>query len=89
MYDNPIPNRCLAPIDCLKIPAQASITKNRFLERISEPVFKTLLRGPGIDSQPGGFDSWANPPEPMYPGWESIPGLLIRFPNTGPELDFF
>jgi hypothetical protein len=21
-YDNPIPTRCLAPIDCLKIPAQ-------------------------------------------------------------------
>ncbi len=23
-YDNPIPTRCLAPIDCLKIPAQYS-----------------------------------------------------------------
>jgi hypothetical protein len=23
-YDNPIPTQCLAPIDCLKIPAQAT-----------------------------------------------------------------
>jgi hypothetical protein len=25
----------------------------------SEPEFVILLRGPGIDSQPGGIDSWA------------------------------
>jgi hypothetical protein len=24
-YDNPIPTRCLAPIDCLKIPAQITV----------------------------------------------------------------
>ncbi len=25
----------------------------------AEPVFGNLLRSPGIDSQPGGIDSWA------------------------------
>jgi hypothetical protein len=25
----------------------------------SEPVFVNLFRSPGIDSQPGGIDSWA------------------------------
>jgi hypothetical protein len=33
----------------------------------TEPVFVNLLRGPGIDSQPGGINSL-----------ESIPGLLKR-----------
>jgi hypothetical protein len=28
-YDNPIPNRFLAPIDCLKIPAQVSVFSGR------------------------------------------------------------
>jgi hypothetical protein len=28
-YDNPIPTRCLAPIDCLKIPALTARYENR------------------------------------------------------------
>jgi hypothetical protein len=39
-YDNPIPTRFLAPIDCFKIPAP-------------EPEFVNILSSPGIDSQPG------------------------------------
>jgi hypothetical protein len=42
-YDNPIPIRCLAPIDFLKIPALvASIRWNRFLGTLN--VYKYELR---------------------------------------------
>jgi hypothetical protein len=27
--------------------------------RTAEPIFVNLLRRPGVDSQPGGIDSWA------------------------------
>jgi hypothetical protein len=40
-YDNPIPTRCLAPIDFLKIPPLVIQHSLR------------ILRSPGIDSQPG------------------------------------
>jgi hypothetical protein len=44
--------------------------------------FVNLLRSPGIDSQPGGP---VRQPYLTYllPGWESIPGLIKRFTNTG------
>jgi hypothetical protein len=32
-YDNPIPSRCLAPIEFLKIPAQYCTDMCRFIER--------------------------------------------------------
>jgi hypothetical protein len=59
-YENPIPPQCLAPIDFLKIPAQAKHPCGiGSLESIpgllkslkffgSEPVFEDLLRRPGI-----------------------------------------
>jgi hypothetical protein len=31
-YDNPIPTRCLAPIDCLKIPALSKDEMSREIE---------------------------------------------------------
>jgi hypothetical protein len=36
-YDNPIPTRFLAPIDCCKIPAQVGESKFRMEERIRIP----------------------------------------------------
>jgi hypothetical protein len=39
-YDNPIPPRFLAPIDCLKIPAQESTEQGR---RLADPSNLTLL----------------------------------------------
>jgi hypothetical protein len=41
-YDNPIPTRFLAPIDCSKIPAQTSL-KTLKMGDISKEVAKTLL----------------------------------------------
>jgi hypothetical protein len=64
----------------------------------SETVFVNLLRSPGIDSQPGGIDSWA--PQMIiiralatYAGGtdslESIPGLLKVVQNRAlPDFRF-
>jgi hypothetical protein len=41
-YDNPIPTRFLAPIDCSKIPAQTSLEKYK-MGHISKEVANTLL----------------------------------------------
>jgi hypothetical protein len=43
-----LPVACL-PIACLPVACVLS----------SEPVFVDLLRSPGVNSQPGGIDSWA------------------------------
>jgi hypothetical protein len=43
----------------------------KLLQLLPEPEFVNLLRSPGIDSQPGGIDSWA--PE--------------TYTNTGSEID--
>jgi hypothetical protein len=44
-YDNPIPTRCLAPIDCLKIPAQTeAIPEEKNDPARPEP---TVLQAPG------------------------------------------
>jgi hypothetical protein len=44
------------------------------LIEISRARIRKRLRRPGIDSE-----EW------IPPGWESIPGLLKRFTNTGSE----
>ncbi len=84
-YNNPIPPRFLAPIDSLKIPAQATQPGGiGSLESIlgfsgSEPVFVNLLRSPEIDSKHGGrvrqpfLSYW---PASVHRLAESIPGLL-------------
>jgi hypothetical protein len=48
------------------------------------------LRSPGIDSEesiPPAFVAWwaGKPKRDVVPVWESIPGLLKRFTNTGSE----
>jgi hypothetical protein len=47
-YDNPFPPRFLAPIDCLKIPAQLFITKKpeeKYTDRLNGPTFDLTYRG--------------------------------------------
>jgi hypothetical protein len=47
-YENPIPPRCLAPIDFLKIPAQYSIditNKRMYVEACFMYIFTCWLRG--------------------------------------------
>jgi hypothetical protein len=43
-YDNPIPTRFLAPIDCLKIPAQTTVTRN--IVQYLNTVIHTIERKP-------------------------------------------
>jgi hypothetical protein len=40
----------------IEFSAAASLKTEKQLLNIPEPVFLNLLRSPGIDSQPGGFD---------------------------------
>jgi hypothetical protein len=80
LYDNPIPNLFLAPLDCSKIP---------------EPVFVNLLKSPGIHSQPGGpvrqpFLTYQ--PDRLYIvhrlAEESFPRVLKRLQIRGSALNF-
>ncbi len=46
-------------------------------------ICNPFLRSPGIDFQPGYIGSGGEAQESNLPGWESIPGPLQRFSNTG------
>ncbi len=56
-----------------------------------EPVFVNVLRSPGIDSEesiPPAYVAWRAGTtyrgcRTVPSGWDSIPGLLKRFTNTG------
>jgi hypothetical protein len=80
-YENPIPPRCLAPIDFLKIPALVSISRSQFLVRINSVV--ELILGRGGERR---IDSLETIPEPVFlnllrdSGIDSQPGGPVQQP---------
>jgi hypothetical protein len=75
-YDNPIPTRCLAPIDFLKIPAPVSTTVQFSLRNEGSSGYMCLCEG--RESLCSNFQTFQDPRHQFHGISRLVSGLLFR-----------